>query len=70
MWTQLKKQPAIGKLMARYDQLPARDRQALLVLAVALLLAVLYFMIWRPAAGFHEHAIGNRENARELLAWM
>ena len=70
MWAQLKKQPPVGKLMARFDQLPARDRQALIVLAVALLLAILYFMIWRPAAGFHERAVSERENARELLAWM
>lgn len=70
MWSLLKKQPAMGKLIARYDQLSARDRQALTMLAVALLLAVLYFMVWRPAADFHDRALNSRESAGELLAWM
>jgi len=70
MWSYLRRQPAIGKLIARYDQLPARDRQALTVLAFALLLAVLYFMVWRPAVEFNDRALSSRENARELLAWM
>ncbi len=70
MWSLIKKQPVVGKLIARYDQLPSRDRQALMVLAFALLLAVLYFMVWRPAADFHDRALSSRENAGELLAWM
>ena len=70
MWSLIKKQPAIGKLIARYDQLPARDRQALTWLALALLLAVLYFAAWRPAVTFHDNAESRRENAQELLAWM
>ena len=70
MWSLIKKQPVFGKLIARYDQLPARDRQALTWLAFALLLAVLYFVIWRPAVTFHENAQSHRESAQELLAWM
>ena len=70
MWSRIKRQPAVGKAVAYYDHLPARDRQALLVLAVALLLALLYFIVWRPAAGFHERTLNERENAQELLAWM
>lgn len=70
MWAKLKTQPAIGRLLTRYDQLPGRDRQALVVLAVALLLTALYFVVWRPASGFHQQAVNQRENAAELLAWM
>ncbi|MFL1453018.1 type II secretion system protein GspM [Marinobacter sp. GN3S48] len=70
MLTKLKDQPAVGKLIAQYDQLPRRDQQALAVLAVAVLLGVLYFLIWRPVAGFHDQAVSSRENAGELLAWM
>lgn len=66
----LKRNPAIGKLVAQYDQLPKRDQQALLVMSVAILLAVLYFAIWRPAVSFHDRAESSRENAAELLAWM
>lgn len=70
MWTRIKDQPAVGKLIARYDQLPVRDRQALGVLTVALLVAILYFAIWRPVSDFREQAEANRENAEQLLAWM
>ncbi|MDR9423713.1 MAG: type II secretion system protein M [Marinobacter sp.] len=70
MWSFLSKQPVISKLIARYDELPARDRHALAALAFALLLAVLYFMVWRPAVDFHDRALSSRENASELLAWM
>ncbi|GGC71117.1 type II secretion system protein GspM [Marinobacter halophilus] len=70
MWTRIKDQPAIGKLIAQYDQLPVRDRQALGALAVALLVAVLYFAIWRPVSDFREQAEASRENAEQLLAWM
>src|SRR5690606_7875027 len=70
MWAKIEAQPAVGKLIAKYDQLPSRDRQALVVLVVALLLAVLYFAIWAPASAFNEKAQASRENAGELLAWM
>lgn len=52
MLTKLKEQPSVGKLVAQYDQLPKRDQQALTVLAIAVLLGVLYFAVWRPVANF------------------
>ncbi|MBS8239195.1 type II secretion system protein M [Marinobacter lipolyticus] len=70
MLTKLKEQPAVEKLIAQYDQLPRRDQQALTVLAVAVFLGLLYFVIWRPVAGYHEQAVSARENAEELLSWM
>jgi len=70
MLTKLKEQPAVEKLIAQYDQLPRRDQQALTVLAIAVLLGLLYFAVWRPVAGFHDQAASARENAEELLAWM
>lgn len=70
MLAKLKDQTAVGKLIAQYDQLPKRDQQALMVLAVAVLLGVLYFAVWRPAATFNDQAVSSRENAAELLAWM
>lgn len=70
MWTRFKNQPAIGKLVARYDQLPSRDRQALSLLAVALLIALLYLLVWQPVTGFHDRAEASRKSAAELLAWM
>jgi general secretion pathway protein M len=70
MMTRLKEHPMIGRLTAQYDQLPRRDQQALLVLAIALLLGLLYFGIWRPAASFHDSAVSSQQNAEELLAWL
>lgn len=70
MFEKLKDQPAVGKLIAQYDQLSRRDQQALLVLVVAVFLGLLYFAIWVPATSFHDSARAERENAAELLAWM
>ncbi|MDX1755550.1 MAG: type II secretion system protein M [Marinobacter sp.] len=70
MLQKIKDHPAVGKMIAQYDHLPKRDQQALLVLLIAVALAVVYFGIWRPAAGFHERAVSARENSAELLAWM
>ena len=70
MFEKLKDQPAVGKLIAQYDQLQRRDQQALLVLVVAVFLGLLYFAVWRPAADFHDSSLAQRENAAELLAWM
>jgi general secretion pathway protein M len=70
MLSRIKDQPAVGKLIAQYDQLPRRDQQALVVLAIAVFLGILYFAVWRPAAVFHDQAESTRDNAGELLAWM
>ncbi len=70
MITRLKEQPLIGKLTAQYDQLPRRDQQALMVLAIAVFLGILYFGVWRPAVSYNEIALNSRENAEELLAWL
>lgn len=70
MFAKLKEHPALGKLIAQYDHLPKRDQQALMVLLVAIVLAVIYFGIWRPASGFHERAESSRVNAEALLGWM
>lgn len=70
MLSRIKEQPAVGKLISQYDQLPRRDQQALTVLAIAVLLGFLYFAVWRPAASFHDNALAERENAAELLAWL
>ena len=70
MFSRIKDQPVVGKLIAQYDQLPPRDQQALAVLAIAVFLGILYVAVWRPVAGFYEHSVAARDNAGELLAWM
>lgn len=70
MWPRIRDRSGLGKLIARFDQLPARDRRALSLLMVALLLAVLYFVLWQPASGFYQSARASHDNAAELVAWM
>lgn len=70
MLNRIKEQPAVGKLIAQYDQLPRRDQQALTVLAIAVFLGILYFAVWAPAAAFHDNAVSEREHSAELLAWL
>ncbi|QSP93951.1 type II secretion system protein M [Marinobacter salinisoli] len=70
MLGKIKEQPAVGKLIAQYDQMPRRDQQALMVLSIAIVLGVLYFLVWQPASDFHDRAVANHENSADLLAWM
>lgn len=70
MFSKLKENPSVTRLIARYDHLPRRDQQALKVMVVALLLALLWFAVWRPVADYHDQASSARQNAAELLAWM
>ncbi len=60
----------MGKLIAQYDQLPRRDQQALMVLALAVFVGILYFAVWRPSADFYDQSLSARNNAAELLAWV
>ncbi|MBC7185154.1 MAG: type II secretion system protein M [Marinobacter sp.] len=70
MLSRIKDQPAIGKLIAQYDQLPRRDQQALMVLSIAVFLGILYFAVWRPVSVYYEQSMAARDNGGELLAWM
>ncbi|MCH8498624.1 MAG: type II secretion system protein M [Marinobacter sp.] len=70
MMDQLRKLPAVQKLIAQYDQLPSRDQKALQVLAVAMAIVLLFLLVWRPVTGFHQSAVADREHAENLLAWM
>ncbi|AXS81822.1 type II secretion system protein GspM [Marinobacter sp. Arc7-DN-1] len=70
MLSRIEDQPVVGKLIAQYDQLPRRDQQALIVLAIAVFIGILYFAVWRPSAEFHDQSLSARDNAAELLAWM
>ncbi|PAV25623.1 general secretion pathway protein M [Tamilnaduibacter salinus] len=66
----LSEQPLVRHAVARFDQLPKRDQRALQVLGLALAVFLVYFLVWRPAAAYHEQAISSREAATELLRWM
>ncbi|WP_165855089.1 type II secretion system protein GspM [Marinobacter sp. JSM 1782161] len=70
MFETLKKQPSVQKLVTQYDNLPRRDQMALQIMAVAIALFLVYFLIWRPVAVFHENAVAERQSAADLVAWM
>lgn len=70
MIAKFREHPSVQKLIARYDQLPRRDQQALQLLGVALVLGLLYLVVWRPAASFHDVSVADHERARELVTWM
>ena len=70
MVNKLKKNPSIQKLITQYDHLPRRDQMALKVLAAAVFLFLIYFVIWRPAAGFRQDALDERESSAALISWL
>ncbi|MFE8071734.1 type II secretion system protein M [Marinobacteraceae bacterium S3BR75-40.1] len=70
MWSRIERIPAIQKFTAKYDHLPRRDQKALQLLGIALLLFVVYFLIWRPAHQFQVEQQDRLENARDLLAFV
>lgn len=70
MVSKLKENPSVKRLITRYDHLPRRDQQALKLMIVAVVLALVYFAIWRPVNQYHNEALADRQNAVDLLAWM
>jgi len=66
----LAKHPTVEKLQRRYDQLPMRDRRALQGLTVAIVLALLYVLIWLPISDFRDNAMAEAERAEDRLAWI
>jgi len=70
MLERLREHPVLRRWLTRYEELPRRDQQALVWLAVALILVILFLAVWKPAADFHLRAERARDNAAELLAWM
>jgi len=69
MIAKLKQQPAIRKALTQYNRMPSRDQKAVQLLALAIILVLIYALIWRPVSSFREHAEQRHENAESLLAW-
>ena len=68
MFAKLMESPSVKRLITKYDHLPRRDQQALKLMIVAVLLALVYFAIWRPIDQYHDQALASRQSAEELLA--
>ncbi len=65
-----KNTPTYVSAQRQYDALPSRDQKALLALSIALVLAILYFLVWSPAHSFAKQEEANLESAKELLSWV
>ena len=48
LWQDVQRRGQASPLLQRWQQLADRDRQALRLLGLALLLALLYVMLWQP----------------------
>ena len=70
MLSKLMESPSVKRLVTRYDHLPRRDQQALKLMTLAIVLALVSFANWRPIDQYHDQALSARQNAEELLAWM
>lgn len=66
----IKNAPAVVSALRQYDAMPKRDQQALMALGIALLLAVLYFLVWSPAHEFATKQQANLNSSQELLSWV
>ncbi|MAL99329.1 type II secretion system protein GspM [Hydrocarboniclastica marina] len=70
MLKSLMRSPALQKLSSAYDHLPRRDQRAVQLLAVALAIVVVIFLIWRPAHQYSEDAEARAKAAAEAAAWL
>ncbi|UZW76230.1 type II secretion system protein M [Alkalimarinus sediminis] len=66
----IKNTPSVVSAMRQFEAMPKRDQQALVVLAVALFLAILYFLVWSPAHEFANKQQNNLQSSKELLSWV
>lgn len=62
--------PQVEKLQRRYDQLPQRDRRALQGLTIAVVVFLLYALIWQPVSHYRNAAEQNAASAQQLLSYV
>lgn len=70
MLSSITRSASFQKLNSAYDHLPRRDQRAVQLLALALTLAVIFFLIWQPAHEFSDQAASRAEAAAETAAWL
>jgi general secretion pathway protein M len=72
MMTKLSKalEPQIKQINDKLQQIPDKDRQALLLLSVFAALLVFIFAIYLPAESYHDRARQNAQIGKELYQWL
>lgn len=68
MFEKISQQPSVLQLKQKYEMLPARDRLALKILALVLVVLVLYGAGWKPAQSYMLSAQATLEQRKDLLA--
>jgi general secretion pathway protein M len=68
MLESLKQNASVLSMQKQYEAMPARDRLALKLLGVAVLMCVVYFLIWVPAQNYMQNAQRDYEQNQQLLA--
>lgn len=68
--SKIKSSPSVVSAMRQFDSLPKRDQKALIALIIALLIAILYFLVWSPAHSFAKKQEANLKSSQELLSWV
>lgn len=63
-------QPRLAPLALRWAAMPARDQRALLALATALLMGMLWWLVVAPSMQYADDARRDLESSRNDLAWM
>ena len=66
----LSSHPLIKEGLDRYHGLPVRDRNALRLLALTVVLVLIYLLVWAPVYGFLEASREDRERQNDLLQYM
>lgn len=70
MLSAMRRWPLFQKINSAYDQLPRRDQQAVRWLSLALLLFLVYFLIWQPLRDFRADAAARADVAQQRVAWL
>ncbi|MRI34623.1 hypothetical protein EOPP23_16695 [Endozoicomonas sp. OPT23] len=62
--------PVIQQLKEKYELLQEKDRRALSLLSIALVVAVFYFMVWEPVAGWSSSQEAEYKRQLNTYEWM
>jgi len=68
MIASIKQHPTILKALKQYEMMPSRDRLALKVLCLVLVLLFMYFGLWQPAYTYKKESEIFLQQQKDLLA--
>lgn len=63
-------EPQIKQANSKLQQMPEKDRQALLILSVFAAILIFTYLIYLPLEAYHDRARQNAEISQELYQWL